>query len=483
MPQHDFAIGDDTGAAVLTDITLALQALAGLSSGSATPSTTYAYQPHINTTLGCLMRRDAGNNLSFPVGNADYVRYASKSGAYTVVPGDMEKLIECNTTSAGFTITLPSNSSVSAPGGGWWCLIRNSGTAGNLLVIDGASTETVNGSATITLADGETALILSTGSTAWKAMIWLYKVDIDTLRLRSNQPALELYETDTDQRWAVQANGDFINLRDVSNSRNIVRAAVGAADGSLVVADDSTTHLTAAGVEPLVVNRGTDDGDLVVFQRAGTPVGSISVASGTVSYGAFLSHHPSQWASAEAPDTDPEIGTVVETVDEACAHRFIVTQGWTQDPRGRRRADLRFEHARTEPYAGPLPDGYQGTIDHEYTDPVTLRPAVIRLAVEVRAQVDRRLPRVRICRTAQSRRVWGVFAGRAGNGDLVIHAAGAAVALVTGPVDNGCPLVAGDDGALVAAPPGADPHACVARVTIADGQEGRRLVAVSLHGR
>lgn len=479
MSQHDYTIDSSSGAAVRADINAALQAGQSQNSGAAAPATTFAGQEYIDTALGMLMRRNQGNTLSFPVDNADYVRYASKTTAYTITTADMAKLVEGNTTSAGFTLTLPGNASVSAAGGGWWCLIRSSGTSGNVLTINPNGSELINGAANIQIADGESVLIFSTGTTNWRALFFVYRPDLDTLRLRSNQPALELYESDTAQRFALQVNGSYCNIRDVTAAKNIARFQGGAPDGSLIVEADGTTHLTAAGVEPLAVNRGTDDGDLVVFQRAGTPVGSISVTAGTVSYGAFLAHHPSQWASGEAPAEDPPVGTLVETVDEACEYREIHVQEWTQDERGRRRA---FDRWAVTPYTGSEKPGAQGKRRHTYRDPVTEQLVMIELGWRVTHRIEARLPRVRVCNVSLSRRVYGVFAGRQPNGDLIIHALGAGQALVTGPAAGGDLLVAAGDGTVRALQEGDElPSwrlaACiVGRVTIGDVETGPRLV-------
>ena len=60
--QNDFVIDNGTGLAVRQDIQDALQALAGLSSGDAAPSTTYAFQLYANTSTDMLQIRNAANS-------------------------------------------------------------------------------------------------------------------------------------------------------------------------------------------------------------------------------------------------------------------------------------------------------------------------------------------------------------------------------------------------------------------------------------
>ncbi len=71
-----------------------------------------------------------------------------------------------------------------------------------------------------------------------------------------------------------------------------------------------------SGGDPLALNRMASDGDLLAFYRDGSVVGSISVSSGNVTYGAFTGNHPSRLVD----NTNPTIlkGTVIETIDTMC---------------------------------------------------------------------------------------------------------------------------------------------------------------------
>lgn len=64
--------------------------------------------------------------------------------------------------------------------------------------------------------------------------------------------------------------------------------------------------------------RNTSDGDLMVFGRAGSSVGIISVSGGTVTYGTFTGGHYSEWAPGQEGDEHP--GTVVATAEGLLEH-------------------------------------------------------------------------------------------------------------------------------------------------------------------
>lgn len=61
MPQHDYHIDNQPGAAFRSDLNAALSAIATLNSGSAAPSPTFPYQLWADTGAGILRMRNAGN--------------------------------------------------------------------------------------------------------------------------------------------------------------------------------------------------------------------------------------------------------------------------------------------------------------------------------------------------------------------------------------------------------------------------------------
>lgn len=82
----------------------------------------------------------------------------ARSGAYTVVAGDRGKLINATNT---WTLTLLA---AATAGAGFAFAVRNSGTG--TVTIDPNATELIDGAQTLTLAAGDSAIIVCTGS-AW----------------------------------------------------------------------------------------------------------------------------------------------------------------------------------------------------------------------------------------------------------------------------------------------------------------------------
>jgi hypothetical protein len=69
MAQHDYVIANQSGAAFRSDLNNALSAIVSQNSGSAQPSTTFAYQLWADTTTGLLKIRNAANNAWVTVGD------------------------------------------------------------------------------------------------------------------------------------------------------------------------------------------------------------------------------------------------------------------------------------------------------------------------------------------------------------------------------------------------------------------------------
>jgi len=69
MAQHDYSIGNGTGAAVRTDLNNALSATASQNSGSVEPATTFSYQQWADTSSGLLKIRNGANSAWVIVGD------------------------------------------------------------------------------------------------------------------------------------------------------------------------------------------------------------------------------------------------------------------------------------------------------------------------------------------------------------------------------------------------------------------------------
>ena len=84
MAQHDFTIDNQAFPATRSDINSALQALASLSSGASSPSTTFAYQLWVNTTSdpNILNIRNSANNAWIEIGEVNQASAAFILTAY-----------------------------------------------------------------------------------------------------------------------------------------------------------------------------------------------------------------------------------------------------------------------------------------------------------------------------------------------------------------------------------------------------------------
>lgn len=87
------------------------------------------------------------------------VGYSSKTAAYTVVAADRGDIIEYSSGTADITFSLTAAATL---GNGWYTRVRNA-TAYSV-TLDPNGSETINGSATIALTSGQSALIQCDGS-------------------------------------------------------------------------------------------------------------------------------------------------------------------------------------------------------------------------------------------------------------------------------------------------------------------------------
>jgi hypothetical protein len=91
------------------------------------------------------------------------VDQVTKSAAYTATAGDYVILCDTDTAGAPFTITLPA----AASHAGRVYYVKNTGTSGYDVTLDGDGAETVDGDATQTITDGECLLVVCDGTEWW----------------------------------------------------------------------------------------------------------------------------------------------------------------------------------------------------------------------------------------------------------------------------------------------------------------------------
>jgi len=110
MAQHDYVIANQSGAAFRSDLNSALSAIVSQNSGSAAPSTTFAYQLWADTTTGLLKIRNAANNAWVTVGDLATVNLGLASLASPTFTGT----VTAPTFTASTAVNVPLGS-VTAP--------------------------------------------------------------------------------------------------------------------------------------------------------------------------------------------------------------------------------------------------------------------------------------------------------------------------------------------------------------------------------
>ena len=114
-PQSDFILDNQTGAQFRADLNNALEAMAGFSSGSTAPTTTYAYQYWADTTNNVLKQRDGSNagwivrgKLTTDYGQAGQVLTSAGSDEapiWTSISEDNAWTVAQDATNAHYTVT------------------------------------------------------------------------------------------------------------------------------------------------------------------------------------------------------------------------------------------------------------------------------------------------------------------------------------------------------------------------------------------
>lgn len=154
--QHDQVIANADGATVRSDINNALASLFSLSSGTAAPSTTIAYQFWADTTNGLLKQRNAANTNWIVRGTLAETQVVARSSNTILAATDFAKTFNLSST---FTQTLTAAATL---GDGWYCFLSNAGAG--VITIDANSSETIDGNLTIDLQPGEGITIICSGT-------------------------------------------------------------------------------------------------------------------------------------------------------------------------------------------------------------------------------------------------------------------------------------------------------------------------------
>jgi hypothetical protein len=158
-------------------------------------------------------------------------------------------------------------------------------------------------------------------------------------------------------------------------------------------------QFSANGHSTIIQNRDSDDGNLTVFRQNSNQEGTISVSGSTVSYNAFSGSHWSRLSDNSKPTILK--GTVIETIDEMC--------DWYQ-------AQFEIEEygeTRTVKQSIALPSGAS------VGDTLTVSFEGNDYTATIIKEADNKHTKCKISDTADSKRVYGVYAAWDNEDDTV----------------------------------------------------------------
>jgi len=175
--------------------------------------------------------------------------------------------------------------------------------------------------------------------------------------------------------------------------------------------NNSAVYIAAYQQSPIIANRLNNDGQIVSLRQNGTEEGNISVSGSTVSYNAFSGSHWSRLTDNSKPTILK--GTIVETIDEMCdwyQAQFTVSEQTTKVVEGKTVED---EPKLEKKISIALPSGKSvgDTISYTYND-VAYDAVIIK-------EDDNKHTKCKISDTADSKKVYGVFADWDADDDAV----------------------------------------------------------------
>jgi len=167
------------------------------------------------------------------------------------------------------------------------------------------------GSARIRVTNNTTGATTSDGAEFTVAGSDLYIINYEN--------ATTQFWTNNTERARITSGGDFLVGTTVVASSAVSGVTLG---------NTGYAYIARSGAAPLFVNRRTNNGDLVIFERDGTPEGSISVSGNTVSYNAFCGGHWTQLQEGRGYNPDIPRGTVMSSIGEMAVWKSVE---WTEN--------------------------------------------------------------------------------------------------------------------------------------------------------
>jgi hypothetical protein len=234
MTQHDMVIANADGATVRADINAALLALAGVSSGTSAPSTTYAYMFWADTTNGLLKQRNAANSGWLVRGTLAESFLVAKSATFSIGVGDLGRVMVVDATSGAITANLPA---AATAGDGFEVTIVKADASANAVTIDGNSSETINGATTFALTARYDGVRIRSNGSSWYVVGWY-----SAKTIRSDQTAV---------LSAGMTTGSY-NLGNLNSAT------------TLSIADGAIQHGTVTGTFTLTAPDDSDEGGMEV---------------------------------------------------------------------------------------------------------------------------------------------------------------------------------------------------------------------------
>jgi len=332
-----------------------------------------------DTGTGQLRIDTDGTDVRITKSNAEFMATFNADGAVELYHNNSKKI---ETTSTGGTVT--------------------GNVATDTLSVGTTSTNgtfTITGSIVARETDGQFELISrdTSGSTAADYGDFLFKGQRST-----DGDTTTMMKLDGETGDALFSTTDANPADNSGSSRGVVIKGGG---------NNSAVYIAAYQQSTIIANRLNNDGQIVSLRQNGTEEGNISVSGSTVSYNAFSGSHWSRLTDNSKPTILK--GTIVETIDEMCdwyQAQFTVSEQTTKVVEGETVED---EPKLEKKISIALPSGKSvgDTISYTYND-VAYDAVIIK-------EDDNKHTKCKISDTADSKKVYGVFADWDADDDAV----------------------------------------------------------------
>ena len=251
----------------------------------------------------------------------------------------------------------------------------------------------------------------------------------------ASNPAISIVDTTNNVECLIYADDSIVHMGSLTNhplvfrQNNTERMRIDVnggvslhANGVNIVGSSDTggfffangAYFAASVINDTVAyfNRVSSDGDVIAIRHNGTSEGTISISGTTVSYNAFSGSHWSRFTDNSKPTILK--GTIIETIDEMCdwyQAKFTIPATTKKDDEGNEIQDAP-EQTMKDSIALPSGKKVGDTISHTYKG-VTYDDVVII------KEDDNKHTKCKISDTADSKRVYGVFADWDNDDDTV----------------------------------------------------------------